>query len=126
MVIATVVIIVSRSNPVAFVAFVVEVVPPPLRGEGTRRAWIQACGMVAVVWWPFRSGGEVEGKGGGGAATLPSCRSVRKDRENEVVYRKILGKTVQSPSPRTAGYRLGFPAIRCGGGISLWYWRSRK
>ncbi len=72
------------SNPVAFVAFVVEVVPPPLQGEGrraareqTRRAWIQACEMVADVWWPFRSGGEIEG--GGGAATLPSCWSVRTE-----------------------------------------------
>jgi hypothetical protein len=72
------------SNPVAFVAFVVEVVPPPLQGKGrcaaraqTRRAWIQACGMVADVWWPFRSGGKIEG--GGGAATLPSCWSVRTE-----------------------------------------------
>ncbi len=75
------------SNPVAFVAFVAEVVPPPLQGKSRRaaraqmrRAWIQACGMVANVWWPFRSGGKIEG--GGIAATLPSCRS---DRINEVV-----------------------------------------
>ncbi len=73
------------SNPIAFVAFVVEVVPPPLRGKGRRaaraqmhRAWIQACGMVADVWWPFRSGGQVEG--GGGAATLPYCWSVRTEK----------------------------------------------
>jgi hypothetical protein len=44
------------SNSVAFVAFVVEVVPPPPRGKGrraaraqTRRGWVQACGMVADV-----------------------------------------------------------------------------
>jgi len=67
------------SNPVAFVAFVVELVPPPLQGEGRRtaraqmcRAWIQAGGMVADVWWPFRRGGEAEG--GGGVATLSSCK----------------------------------------------------
>jgi hypothetical protein len=43
------------SNPVAFVAFVVKVVPPPLQGKGRHaaraqmlQAWIQACGMVAV------------------------------------------------------------------------------
>ncbi len=78
----------AMSNPVAFVAFVVEVVPPPLQGKGrcaarakTRRAWIQACGMVADVWWPFRSGGKIQG--GVGVATLPSCRSVKT--ENEVV-----------------------------------------
>ena len=75
------------SNPVTFVAFVAKVVPPPLQGKGRcaaraqmHRAWIQACGMVANVWWPFRSGGKIEG--GGIAATLPSCRS---DRINEVV-----------------------------------------
>ncbi len=74
----------AKSNPVTFVAFVVKVVPPPLQGEGRcaaraqmRRAWIQACGMVADVRWPFRSGGEIED--GGGAATLPSCRSVRTE-----------------------------------------------
>ncbi len=75
------------SKPVAFVtfvAFVVKVVPPPLQGKGRcaakaqmHRVWIQACGMVANVWWPFRSGSKIEG--GGGAATLPSCWSVRTE-----------------------------------------------
>jgi hypothetical protein len=76
------------SNPIACVAFVVKVVPPPLQGKGRctaraqiRRAWIQDCGIVANVWWPFRSGGEIEG--GGRVATLPSCWSIRT--ENEVV-----------------------------------------
>ena len=78
----------AKSNPIAFVAFVVEVVPLLLQGKvrcAARmqmcRAWIQACGMVANVWWPFRSGSEIEGRGG--AATLPYCWSVRT--ENEVV-----------------------------------------
>jgi hypothetical protein len=53
---------------------------PPLRDEGRHTAR-EACGMVADVWWPFRSGGEFEG--GGRAATLSSCQSV--NRENEVV-----------------------------------------
>ncbi len=75
----------AMSNPVAFVAFVVEVVPPPLLGKGMRaaraltlRALVQACGMVADVWRPFRSGGKVEG--GGKAATLPSCWSVSTEK----------------------------------------------
>jgi hypothetical protein len=73
------------SNPVAFVAFVVKVIPPPLQDKGRctaraqmRRAWIQACGMVADVWWPFRSGGKVKGRDK--VATLPSCRSVRTEK----------------------------------------------
>jgi hypothetical protein len=47
----------AMSNPIAFVTFVVKVVPPPLQGKGRRaarvqmhRAWIQDCGMVANVW----------------------------------------------------------------------------
>jgi hypothetical protein len=34
--------------------------------------------MVANIWWPFRRGGKVEG--GGGAATLSSCQSVRTEK----------------------------------------------
>ena len=78
----------AMRKPVACVVFVVKVVPPPLQGKGrcaaraqTRRAWIQACRMVANVWWLFRSGSEIEC--GGGVATLSSCWNVRT--ENEVV-----------------------------------------
>jgi hypothetical protein len=74
------------SNPIAFVAFVVEVVSPHLQGKGRcasraqmRWARIQACGMVANVWGPFRCGGEIEGKGV--EATLPSYCSVRTEHE---------------------------------------------
>ena len=42
------------------------------------RAWVQACVMVADVWWPFRSGDGVDGRGGAATIILSECEDHRQ------------------------------------------------